>query len=186
MEGKVYGDVAGAGDVFSRASDEASQPGLGGFKHVILVKQPMAELDFVKPRTRTLPAIDNSICTTSGQYSSPLLPSTSETTTMAASIRPTLMRHALAAPAQRTLTTSALPAFRVQRTQPILRSIPRATFQTSTARKILPPLPQVMKGSVNDAASVPEAHPAHGSYHWSFERCDIGGDMIWMFWNMED
>ncbi|GAB7330069.1 hypothetical protein MBLNU13_g01748t1 [Cladosporium sp. NU13] len=89
---------------------------------------------------------------------------------MAASLRPTLMRHALAAPAQRSLTSAVMPAFRVQRSQPILKSIPRATFQTSAARHILPPLPQVIKGGMNDAAPTPAPHPAHGSYHWSFER----------------
>jgi succinate dehydrogenase (ubiquinone) membrane anchor subunit len=93
---------------------------------------------------------------------------------MAASLRPTLMRHALAAPAQRSLTSAVMPAFRVQRSQPILKSIPRATFQTSAARHILPPLPQVIRGGMNDAAPTPAPHPAHGSYHWSFERCDIG------------
>jgi hypothetical protein len=93
---------------------------------------------------------------------------------MAASLRPTLMRQALAAPAQRTLTSAVMPAFRVQRSQPILKSIPRATFQTSAARHILPPLPQVIKGGMNDAAPTPAPHPAHGSYHWSFERCDTG------------
>lgn len=93
---------------------------------------------------------------------------------MAASLRSSLMRQALAAPAQRTLTSAVMPAFRVQRTQPILKSIPRATFQTSAARHILPPLPQVIKGGMNDAAPTPAPHPAHGSYHWSFERCDIG------------
>jgi hypothetical protein len=92
---------------------------------------------------------------------------------MAASLRPTLMRHALAAPAQRTLTSAVMPAFRVQRSQPIHKSIPRATFQTSAARHILPPLPQVIRGGMNDAAPTPAPHPAHGSYHWSFERCDI-------------
>lgn len=91
---------------------------------------------------------------------------------MAASLRPTLMRQALAAPAQRTLTSAVLPAFRVQRSQPILKAIPRATFQTSAARQILPPLPQVIKGGVNDPVPTPAPHPAHGSYHWSFERCD--------------
>ncbi|KAL1591176.1 hypothetical protein WHR41_00102 [Cladosporium halotolerans] len=89
---------------------------------------------------------------------------------MAASLRPTLMRQALAAPAQRTLTSAVLPAFRVQRSQPILKAIPRATFQTSAARQILPPLPQVIKGGVNDPVPTPAPHPAHGSYHWSFER----------------
>lgn len=144
------------------------------------------EADFTKRVSRGPLAFDNSICSTSELPSSPLPSANSRISPdMAASLRPTLMRHALAAPAQRTLST-ALPAFRLQRTQPILRSIPRATFQTSTARKILPPLPQVMKGSVNDAASVPEPHPAHGSYHWSFERCDIGGNEMSRYGNMED
>ncbi|KAM0720594.1 hypothetical protein Q7P37_004730 [Cladosporium fusiforme] len=89
---------------------------------------------------------------------------------MAASLRPTLMRQALAAPAQRTLTSAVLPAFRIQRSQPMLKSIPRATFQTSAARSILPPLPQVINGGVNDPVPTPTPHPAHGSYHWSFER----------------
>ena len=94
------------------------------------------------------------------------------TSKMAASLRPTLMRQAFAAPAQRALTSAVMPAFRVQRSQPILKSIPRATFQTSAARHILPPLPQVIRGGVNDPAPTPTPHPAHGSYHWSFERCD--------------
>ena len=89
---------------------------------------------------------------------------------MAASLRPTFMRHALAAPAQRTLTSAVTPAFRAQRSQPILKAIPRATFQTSAARSILPPLPQVIKGSVNEPVPTPAPHPSHGSYHWSFER----------------
>lgn len=93
---------------------------------------------------------------------------------MAASLRPTLMRQALSAPAQRAFASAAMPAFRIQRSQPILKSIQRATFQTSAARKILPPLPQVIRGGVNDPVPTPTPHPAHGSYHWSFERCDIG------------
>jgi succinate dehydrogenase (ubiquinone) membrane anchor subunit len=92
---------------------------------------------------------------------------------MASALRPTLLRQVLAAPAKRALTTSALPAFRVQRSQPMLKAIPRATFQTSATRKILPPLPQVMAGTINDAATVPEAEPMHGSYHWSMERCGL-------------
>lgn len=97
---------------------------------------------------------------------------------MASALRPTLFRQALAAPAKRSLTTAALPAFRVQRTQPMLKAVPRAAFQTSTSRQILPPLPQVMDGTINDPASVPAPDPAHGAYHWSFERCDIGNTRL--------
>jgi hypothetical protein len=28
----------------------------------------------------------------------------------------------------------------------------------------------ILKGTVNDATSFPEANKAHGSYHWAFER----------------
>lgn len=93
--------------------------------------------------------------------------------TMAAPLRPMLLRHALAAPSKRGITTSLLPALRARPTQPALRpslAIQRATFQTTAVRSILPALPQTIKGTVNDAAPVPEPEPAHGSYHWSFER----------------
>ncbi|KAK6429300.1 membrane anchor subunit of succinate dehydrogenase, Sdh4 [Oleoguttula sp. CCFEE 5521] len=94
---------------------------------------------------------------------------------MASALRPTLLRRALAVPASRSITTSAAsPALRQLRlTTPIRRQCPRAAFQTSTARKILPPLPQVMHGTINDAAPVPEPEPLHGSYHWSFESACI-------------
>ncbi|KAL7273773.1 membrane anchor subunit of succinate dehydrogenase, Sdh4 [Rhizina undulata] len=45
-----------------------------------------------------------------------------------------------------------------------------AAFHTSKSLKILPAGPQVIEGTVNDAAKVPEPNAAHGSYHWSFER----------------
>ena len=68
---------------------------------------------------------------------------------MATSFRPALLSRQLLA----------------QRTPMALRS-----FHASPTRAILPPLPQVIKGTVNDAATVPDASYAHGSYHWSFER----------------
>ncbi|KAH9209686.1 CybS-domain-containing protein [Leptodontidium sp. 2 PMI_412] len=39
-----------------------------------------------------------------------------------------------------------------------------AAFHASGRNSILPPLPQVIQGTV------PPANPSHGSYHWTFER----------------
>lgn len=152
-------------------------------KSPVIRRPPIAELMSL-PRFFGPSLSDYRLCTASQHPyqhhhhnpppSPPLQPLTSTLSilAMAASLRPTLMRQAFAAPTQRTLTSAVLPAFRVQRSQPILKSIPRATFQTSAARHILPPLPQVIKGGVNDPVTTPTPHPAHGSYHWSFERCD--------------
>ncbi|KAK5134682.1 hypothetical protein LTR08_006197 [Meristemomyces frigidus] len=85
---------------------------------------------------------------------------------MASSTLLPVLRSALAA---RTLTT---PAFSAPST--LLRQSPlflqRSAFQTSAKRAILPPLSQSIKGTVNDAATVPEAEYTHGSYHWTMER----------------
>ncbi|KAK0260183.1 membrane anchor subunit of succinate dehydrogenase, Sdh4 [Friedmanniomyces endolithicus] len=90
---------------------------------------------------------------------------------MASALRSTLLRQALVTPSSR-LTTSAIPAFRTQ--QYFLRRAPlalqQATFQTSSKRAILPPLPQRMEGTVNDAVRLPPSEPSHGNYHWTFER----------------
>ncbi|PUU83328.1 CybS-domain-containing protein [Tuber borchii] len=43
-------------------------------------------------------------------------------------------------------------------------------FHISASRKILPAGPQVIQGTVNDAAEIPDPNATHGSYHWSFER----------------
>ncbi|EEP77984.1 succinate dehydrogenase cytochrome b small subunit [Uncinocarpus reesii 1704] len=45
-----------------------------------------------------------------------------------------------------------------------------AQFHATSKRDILPPEPQVVKGTVNDAAPIPPTSPTHGSYHWDFER----------------
>jgi len=45
-----------------------------------------------------------------------------------------------------------------------------AAFHASGRRSILPPLPQSIEGTSNDAAPVPKPSPSHGSYHWTFER----------------
>merc|ERR1712014_458614 len=75
-------------------------------------------------------------------------------------------------PALRQATArSVLPAFRFQhlaQRSPIVAQT--SGFQTSTRRAILPPLPQKIKGTVNDAYEAPEPHPQHGSYHWTFDR----------------
>ena len=70
-----------------------------------------------------------------------------------------------------------LPALRSARTLPTFtrRSSPlflaqRSAFQTSSKLAILPPLPQTIKGTVNDAAIVPTPEYTHGSYHWTMER----------------
>ncbi|KAF2765692.1 succinate dehydrogenase flavo protein subunit, partial [Teratosphaeria nubilosa] len=67
--------------------------------------------------------------------------------------------------------SSITPALR----QPLAHRSPlglvqRSAFQTSSKLQILPPLPQVIKGSVNDPVRVPDAEPSHGSYHWTTER----------------
>jgi len=49
-------------------------------------------------------------------------------------------------------------------------AVQAAAFHTSSRKSILPPPPQVIKGTVNDAAPVPPTSPTHGSYHWTFER----------------
>ncbi|OCL07108.1 mitochondrial succinate dehydrogenase cytochrome b560 subunit D [Glonium stellatum] len=50
-----------------------------------------------------------------------------------------------------------------------------ATFHTTSRRPILPPLPQKVQGTLNDPTIVPDPSPAHGSYHWSFERLVSAG-----------
>ncbi|KAK2747726.1 membrane anchor subunit of succinate dehydrogenase, Sdh4 [Myotisia sp. PD_48] len=45
-----------------------------------------------------------------------------------------------------------------------------AAFHASSRKDILPPLPQTVIGTMNDAAPVPPTSPSHGSYHWTFER----------------
>ena len=96
--------------------------------------------------------------------------------TMTLTMRPLLLRQALAAPARRTLSpsTSAVPALvasQLQR-QPFQQT-QRVGFRTTSPRGILPPLPQRIPGDVNEPAPVPGPDPAHGSYHWTAERYHI-------------
>jgi succinate dehydrogenase (ubiquinone) membrane anchor subunit len=50
-----------------------------------------------------------------------------------------------------------------------------AAFHASTRKEILKPLPQVIQGTMNDAAPIPPSSPTHGSYHWTFERFVAAG-----------
>ncbi|KEZ42379.1 hypothetical protein SAPIO_CDS5559 [Scedosporium apiospermum] len=45
-----------------------------------------------------------------------------------------------------------------------------ASFHTTSRRDLLPPGPQVVKKTVNDPTSFRDGDPAHGSYHWTFDR----------------
>ncbi|KAI0547041.1 mitochondrial succinate dehydrogenase cytochrome b560 subunit D [Xylaria curta] len=95
---------------------------------------------------------------------------------MASALRPMLLRQtALSAATRRAATT---PAFlsRTTTTSPIAKSAMRvAAFHASSRRSLLPPGPQVIKGTVNDAVPVPDPKPTHGSYHWTFERVIAAG-----------
>ncbi|KAK3336716.1 CybS-domain-containing protein [Cercophora scortea] len=53
-------------------------------------------------------------------------------------------------------------------------SLRTAAFHTTARRALLPPPPQIIEGSVNDAAPVPPPSPSHGSYHWTFDRLVAG------------
>ncbi|KXS97353.1 hypothetical protein AC578_10730 [Pseudocercospora eumusae] len=82
-------------------------------------------------------------------------------------LRPTMLRQLEQLSSKRAYSTLRQSA---QLTSRPTWAVQRAAFQTSAARRILPPLPQVIKGSVNDPTKVPEPHPSHGSYHWTAER----------------
>ncbi|CAK1356976.1 Succinate dehydrogenase [ubiquinone] cytochrome b small subunit, mitochondrial [Cercospora beticola] len=88
---------------------------------------------------------------------------------MASALRPALLRQAQAASMQRA-SSSIIASLRASQQTPLTTRVARSAFQTSAARKILPPLPQVVRGGVNDPAPVPDPHPTHGSYHWTMER----------------
>ncbi|KAI1424899.1 mitochondrial succinate dehydrogenase cytochrome b560 subunit D [Xylaria sp. FL1777] len=92
---------------------------------------------------------------------------------MASAIRPMLLRQtALSAATRRAATASG---FLPRTTTPFKSAIAKdavrvAAFHASSRRSLLPPGPQIIKGTVNDAAPVPDPEPTHGSYHWTFER----------------
>ena len=100
---------------------------------------------------------------------------------MASIVRPALTRHAFAQPAAAprmlsTLTMSPTQSLAHQLRPALQRSaVPKSTriaaFHATQRNQILPPLPQKIVGTTNDPVPVPDPNYAHGSYHWSFERC---------------
>jgi len=112
---------------------------------------------------------------------------------MASIVRPTMLRQTcLAAASKRTFSTkltSSFPAISKPASSVLSRqnvrsafvkdalpgSVRIAAFHASGRRPILPPLPQVIDGTANDAAPVPPSEPSHGSYHWTFERLISAG-----------
>ncbi|KAH0610002.1 uncharacterized protein H6S33_012548 [Morchella sextelata] len=84
---------------------------------------------------------------------------------MASAFRTSALRTAASA-----FKTCARPAVAAPKIA-FLKPQPRiAAFHTSKSLSILPAGPQVIEGTINDAAPVPEPNPSHGSYHWTFER----------------
>ncbi|KAI1174802.1 CybS-domain-containing protein [Nemania sp. FL0916] len=95
---------------------------------------------------------------------------------MASAMRPTLLRQTVRA-AVPVMPAAWLckPSIRSARS-PIVQDAARiAAFHASSRRSLLPPGPQVIKGTVNDAVPVPDPKPTHGSYHWTFERLIAAG-----------
>ncbi|KAE9368767.1 CybS-domain-containing protein [Stipitochalara longipes BDJ] len=103
-----------------------------------------------------------------------------------------LRQTCLAAASRRTFSTklsTSFPAMNKPATSVLSRPVVRkafvkdalpgavrvAAFHASGRHAILPPLPQVIDGTANDAAPVPPANPSHGSYHWTFERLISAG-----------
>ncbi|KAI5859552.1 CybS-domain-containing protein [Durotheca rogersii] len=94
---------------------------------------------------------------------------------MASIMRPTLIRHTLAASTRRAATAPTLSRHQLIRPALASEKARVAAFHASSRRSLLPPGPQVIKGTVNDPAPVPETSPSHGSYHWTFERVVAAG-----------
>ncbi|KAK1731844.1 hypothetical protein CaCOL14_009027 [Colletotrichum acutatum] len=86
---------------------------------------------------------------------------------MASIVRPTLLRQTATA-ARMAQVTPIRSAF-------VKNSSRVAAFHTTAKRDLLPVGPQVIQGGVNDPAPVPPPSPAHGSYHWSFDRILAAG-----------
>ncbi|KAI0388414.1 CybS protein [Xylariaceae sp. FL0594] len=100
---------------------------------------------------------------------------------MASAMRPMLLRQsALAAATRRIATAPTTSSPFLSSTSPLRSAVAAnaarvAAFHASSRRSLLPPGPQVIKGTVNDAVPVPDPKPSHGSYHWTFERLVAAG-----------
>ncbi|KAF5871736.1 putative succinate dehydrogenase subunit protein [Botrytis fragariae] len=98
---------------------------------------------------------------------------------MASFIKPSIIRQTCLAASKRNFSTkipSNFPAINkpAGRSTFVRDALPGsmrvAAFHASGRQSILPPLPQSIDGTSNDAAPVPKPSPSHGSYHWTFER----------------
>ncbi|KAF3764701.1 hypothetical protein M406DRAFT_351846 [Cryphonectria parasitica EP155] len=93
---------------------------------------------------------------------------------MASAVRSSLLRQtaAFASPATRTGPSLLSSTARQQLLRPAFKpSITQITaFHATSRRNLLPPGPQVIKGTVNDPAPIPTPSSSHGRYHWTFER----------------
>lgn len=101
---------------------------------------------------------------------------------MAAASRATMLRQVQRLSTSQRLFSSTAHPLRPFRAAPLIPASrqfvsPRpsiasqiAPFSTTPQRKILPAGPQVIEGTVNDAAPIPKPEPLHGSYGWTFER----------------
>jgi len=69
-----------------------------------------------------------------------------------------------------TLRSSIAVVPRVSRPLVQSRVAAAAAFHTSQKRQILPAGPQVVDGTVNDPAPIPDPNAKEGSIHWTFER----------------
>ncbi|KAI5849397.1 CybS-domain-containing protein [Morchella snyderi] len=84
---------------------------------------------------------------------------------MASAFRTSALRTAASA-----FKTCARPAVAAPKIA-FLKPQPRiAAFHTSKSLSILPAGRQVIEGTINEPAPIPEPNAANGSYHWSFER----------------
>ncbi|KAF2246736.1 mitochondrial succinate dehydrogenase cytochrome b560 subunit D [Trematosphaeria pertusa] len=102
---------------------------------------------------------------------------------MASIMRPGLLRQGLQSPAASQRMFSTITSSSIRQTSPLVQklrpalarsAIPKSTriaaFHATQRQQILPPLPQKIKGTLNDPTPIPDPAPVHGSYHWSFER----------------
>ncbi|KAK3934062.1 CybS-domain-containing protein [Diplogelasinospora grovesii] len=73
------------------------------------------------------------------------------------------------------LRQSAFAAKSLRQQSVLQNAVRTSAFHTTSRRNILPPPPQRVEGTVNDAVPVPPPSPSHGSYHWTFERLMSAG-----------